>query len=217
MFGPPVWAPRAPKGQNFIIFVFQRKTFKILLYAYFCTLISYELKIFGFGPPFGPLGPRKVKFVKFLFLMEDHQNFTVHWFWGLDFIYVQNLCFNPQGGLFWPPECQNRKKISYATPWILLHFEFWYHVCNVHWPDSVIHNRIELGSCMVQCMMVTCWHSTTLYSTMACESCYFCWLCNILSAQIQTQFPKHGVKIHLFTFKYYGVTQSNYPCLYILS
>ena len=166
MFGPPVWAPRAPKGQNFIIFVFQHKTFKILLYAYFGTLISYKLKIFGFGPPFGPLGPRKVKFVKFLFLMEDQSKFYCtlilgSWFHICTEIYVSILrgaCFDPRNAKI------EKKIIKFATPWILLHFELWYHVCNVHWPDSVIHNRIELGSCMVQCMMVTCWHNTAHHS-----------------------------------------------------
>ena len=64
LFGPP----GAPKGQNFEIFVFQRRTFKILLYTDFAALISYQLKYFGLGPWFGPRGPRKGKILKFLFL-----------------------------------------------------------------------------------------------------------------------------------------------------
>ena len=66
--GPPVLAPRAPKGQNFKIFVFRRRTFKFLLYTFFGALISYQLKNFGLEPPFGPLGPQKGKILKFLFL-----------------------------------------------------------------------------------------------------------------------------------------------------
>ena len=60
-FEPPVLAPRAPKGQNFKIFVFRRRTFKFLLYTDFGVLILYQLKKFCSGPPFGPPGPRKVK------------------------------------------------------------------------------------------------------------------------------------------------------------
>ena len=50
----------------------------MLLYTYFGALISYQLKNFSLGPPFGPLEPQKVKIVKILFFTEDHQNFTVH-------------------------------------------------------------------------------------------------------------------------------------------
>ena len=78
MVGGPRLAPGAPKGQNFEIFVSQRRTFKILLYPIFGALISYQLKNFSLGPPFGALGPQKVKIVKFLLFTENHQNFTVH-------------------------------------------------------------------------------------------------------------------------------------------
>ena len=137
------------------------------------------------------------------------------WFHICTEIYVSILrraCFDPRNAKI-------EKKISFATPWILLHFEFWYHVCNVHWPDSVIHlYRIELRSCMVQCMMVTFWHSTaqhsiapwlvshSMYRIHIMQWCYFCWLCNILSAQIQTQFSTHGMKIKCI---FYDNTLSN--------
>ena len=74
-FGPPVFAPRPPKGQNFKIFVFQRRAFKILLYTGCSVLISYQLENFGSGPPFWPPGPRKVKILKFLFFNVGPSNF----------------------------------------------------------------------------------------------------------------------------------------------
>ena len=59
-FGAPDWPPRAPKGQNFKIFVFQRRTFQISLYTDVAALISYQLKYFGLGPRFAPPpGPLK--------------------------------------------------------------------------------------------------------------------------------------------------------------
>ena len=39
--GPTFWPPGPPKGQNFKIFVFQHRSFKILLYTDFAALISY--------------------------------------------------------------------------------------------------------------------------------------------------------------------------------
>ena len=49
----PFWVSRPhTNGQNFKIFVFQRRTLKITQYVDFRALIPYMLKIFGLGVPF---------------------------------------------------------------------------------------------------------------------------------------------------------------------
>ena len=125
MFGAPVWPPGAPKGQNFKIFVSQRRTFKILLDTYFGALISYQLKNLSLGPPLAPPGAPKGQNCKIFTFYREPSNFTVHCFGGLDFIYVQKFMFQSSGGLFWPPRMPKlNKNLLFATPWIFIYI-FW--------------------------------------------------------------------------------------------
>ena len=77
MVRAPSLPPGPPKVQNFEIFVFQRRTFKIWYHTNFGVLISYQLKNFDLGPPFGPPGPRKFKILKFLFFNVGPSKFDI--------------------------------------------------------------------------------------------------------------------------------------------
>ena len=101
-FGAPVWPPEPPKGQNFEIFVFDRRTFKIWYNTHFGVLISYQLKKFGFEPPLWPLDPRKVNFLKFLLFSVNPSKFGIILILGLWFhISCQILVWGPRFGPFW--------------------------------------------------------------------------------------------------------------------
>ena len=61
------------KIMNFFIIV--ARTFKFCQYVAFGSLLSYQLKIFCFGAPFGPTGPLKVKILKSPFIKLERSKF----------------------------------------------------------------------------------------------------------------------------------------------
>jgi len=61
------------KIMNFFIIV--ARTFKFCQYVAFGSLLSYQLKNFCFGAPFGPAGPLKVKILKSPFIKLERSKF----------------------------------------------------------------------------------------------------------------------------------------------
>ena len=61
------------KIMNFLIIV--ARTFKFCQCVAFGSLLSYQLKFFGLGAPFGPAGPLKVKILKSPFIKLERSKF----------------------------------------------------------------------------------------------------------------------------------------------